>query len=129
ARDQSKTWEMHGTLIKNQQPHDRRALEKYAQELGLNMGKFKDARDSGKWKAKVDAEQAEGNKIGARGTPSFFVNGKSFVGAQPFEAFKAKVDEELKNADATMKAKHVTAAKLYDELMKDAKAEVAVAPA
>ncbi len=47
--------------------------------------KFKAALDSGKWKQKVDAEAAEGNKIGASGTPAFFINGKSVVGAQPFE--------------------------------------------
>src|SRR5579871_3296877 len=129
AKAQGKFWEMHDVMFKNQQALDRPALEKYAGEIGLDVGKFKADLDSGKWKQKVDDELAEGNKIGARGTPSFFVNGKSFVGAQPFEAFKAKVDEELKNADATMKAKHVSAAKLYDELMKDAKAEVAAAPA
>jgi protein-disulfide isomerase len=129
AKEQGKFWEMHGKLFGNQQALDRPALEKYAQELGLNMGKFKEALDSGKFKAKVDAELAEGNKIGARGTPSFFVNGKSFVGAQPFESFKAKIDEEIKNADAISAKKHVTGTKIYDELMKDAKAEVAAAPA
>jgi protein-disulfide isomerase len=129
AKAQGKFWEMHGIMFKNQQALDRPSLEKYAGEIGLDVGKFKADLDSGKWKAKVDAELAEGNKIGARGTPSFFVNGKTFVGAQPFDAFKAKIDEEIKNADAVSKAKHVTGAKIYDELMKDAKAEVAAAAA
>jgi protein-disulfide isomerase len=123
-----KFWEMHEILFKNQQALDRPSLEKYAQQIGLNVDKFKADLDSGKWKQKVDAESAEGSKIGARGTPSFFVNGKPFVGAQPLEAFKAKIDEEIKNADAVMK-KGVSAAKLYDELMKSAKTEVAAAPA
>ncbi len=129
AKAQGKFWQMHEIMFKNQQALDRPSLEKYAGEIGLDVGKFKADLDSGKWKQKVDAEMAEGNKIGARGTPSFFVNGKSFVGAQPFEAFKAKIDEELKNADATIKAKHVSPAKLYDELMKEAKEQVAAAPA
>ena len=60
---------------------------------------------------KVDAELAEGNKIGARGTPSFFINGKPFVGAQPFEAFKAKIDEEIKNADALIEEGHAGGAR------------------
>src|SRR5262249_31886715 len=109
---------------------DRPSLEKFAGEIGLNVDKFKADLDSGKYKAKVDAELAEGNKIGARGTPSFFVNGKPFVGAQPFEAFKAKIDEEIKNADAVMKKEHVAAGdKLYAAMQKGAKTEVAAAPA
>jgi protein-disulfide isomerase len=123
-----KFWEMHKKLFASQQALDRANLEKYAQELGLNVDKFKADLDSGKFKQKVDQEMAEGNKIGARGTPSFFINGKIFAGAQPFEAFKAKIDAELANADAMIK-KGVPVAKLYDTLMKDAKAEVAAAPA
>ena len=128
ANAQGKFWEMHDKLFANQQALDRPSLEKYASELGLDMNKFKSDLDTGKWKKKVDEEQAEGNKIGARGTPSFFVNGKSLVGAQPYEAFKAKIDEEIKNADAMIK-KGTPVAKIYDELMKNAKSEVAAAPA
>ena len=128
AKAQGKFWEMHDKLFANQQALDRPSLDKYASEIGLNMEKFKADLDSHKWAKKVDEEQAEGNKIGARGTPSFFVNGKSLVGAQPYEAFKTKIDEEIKNADAMIK-KGTPVAKLYDELMKNAKAEVAAAPA
>ncbi len=128
AKAQGKFWQMHEKLFANQQALDRPNLEKFAQEIGLNMNQFKGDLDSGKWKKKVDDEMAEGNKIGARGTPSFFVNGKPFVGAQPFEAFKAKIDEEIKNADALIK-KGTSVAKVYDTLMKDAKSEVAAAPA
>jgi protein-disulfide isomerase len=128
AKAQGKFWQMHEKLFANQQALDRPNLEKYAQEIGLDMNKFKADLDSGKWKAKVDQEMAEGNKIGARGTPSFFINGKPFVGAQPFDAFKAKIDEEIKNADALLK-KGVPVAKLYDTIIKDGKTEVAAAPA
>jgi len=128
AKAQGKFWQMHEKLFANQQALDRPNLEKFAEEIGLNMNQFKGDLDSGKWKKKVDDEMAEGNKIGARGTPSFFVNGKPFVGAQPFEAFKAKIDDEIKNADAILK-KGVSLAKLYDAILKDAKAEVAAGPA
>src|SRR5205823_2846969 len=73
-----------------------------------------------------DAELAEGNKIGANGTPAFFINGKPFVGAQPFEAFKGKIDEAIKEADDKAKGNY---ARYYDDLMKTAKTEVAAAPA
>ena len=46
ANEQGKFWEMHDKLFANQQALDRAALEKYAQELGLDMDKFKAALDS-----------------------------------------------------------------------------------
>jgi protein-disulfide isomerase len=96
ANEQGKFWQMHDKLFANQQALDRPSLEKYAQELGLDMGKFKKALDSGKFKDKVDAEAKEGAAVGATGTPTFFINGTKLVGAQPVDAFKAAIDKELK---------------------------------
>jgi protein-disulfide isomerase len=96
ANEQGKFWQMHDKLFANQQALDRASLEKYAQELGLNMTKFKAALDSGKFKDKVDAEAKEGAAVGASGTPTFFINGTKLVGAQPFDAFKTAIDKELK---------------------------------
>jgi len=98
ANEQGKFWQMHDKLFANQQALDRPALEKYAQELGLDMAKFKAALDSGKFKDKVDAEDKEGAAFGVTGTPTFFINGTRLVGAQPFESFKAAIDKELKGS-------------------------------
>jgi len=96
ANEQGKFWQMHDKLFANQQALDRPSLEKYAQEIGLDMGKFKAALDSGKFKDKVDAEDKEGAAFGVTGTPTFFINGTRLVGAQPLESFKAAIDKELK---------------------------------
>ncbi|HET6281409.1 MAG TPA: thioredoxin domain-containing protein [Polyangia bacterium] len=128
AGEQGKFWEMHDKIFANQQTLDRPTYEKYAQELNLNMGKFKAALDSQKGKAEIEADAAAGGKIGARGTPAFFINGKFLSGAQPYESFKAKIDEELKTAEALV-AKGTPKAKVYDAVMKDAKSEVPAAPA
>jgi len=128
AKDQGKFWEMHDKIFADQQHMDRPTYEKYAQELGLNMGKFKAALDAEKGKEAIQQDGASGGKIGARGTPAFFINGKFLSGAQPFEMFKTKIDEELKTAEA-MVAKGTPKSKVYDVLMKDAKTEVAAAPA
>ncbi len=96
ANEQGKFWEMHDKLFANQQALDRPNLEKYAEDLGLNMAKFKAALDSGKFKDRVDREAKEGNGYGATGTPTFFINGKKLVGAQPVDAFKTAIDAELK---------------------------------
>jgi len=96
AHEQGKFWEMHDKMFANQQGLDRPSLEKAAEEIGLNMGKFKQALDSGKFKDQVKKEMDYGQKIGVRGTPAFFINGKFLSGAQPVDRFKALIDEALK---------------------------------
>ena len=43
------------------------------------------------------------NAVGANGTPTFFINGRELVGAQPFDAFEKIIDEEIKKADELIK--------------------------
>ena len=123
ANQQGKFWQMHEKLFKNQQALAAADLEKYAQEIGLNMGKFKAALEDKKIAADIEADTAAGGKIGARGTPAFFINGHFLSGAQPFERFKSVIDEELKKAEELAK-KVGGKGKVYDALMKTAKAEV-----
>jgi len=96
AHEQGKFWEMHDKLFANQQALDRPSLDKHAEELGLNMGKFKTAMDSGKFKAAIAKDQADAAKAGAQGTPTFLINGTKLVGAQPVDKFKELIDAELK---------------------------------
>ena len=71
------------------------ALKKHAAAIGLDQAAFDQCLDSGKFAAAVAADAAQGEKLGVNSTPSFFVNGRPLVGAQPFDAFKAVIDEEL----------------------------------
>ncbi len=95
ANEQGKFWEYHDKLFANQQALDRSSLERYAQEVGLEMGRFRAALDSNKFDAQISADSAEGTRLGASGTPTFFINGRQLVGAQPFASFKQIIDEEL----------------------------------
>jgi len=95
ANEQGKFWEMHDKIFENQSALTATDLERYASEVGLDMAKYKAAASSGKFKAQIQADQAEGAKIGANGTPTFFINGQKLVGAQPFPAFKSLIDAEL----------------------------------
>jgi protein-disulfide isomerase len=119
ANEQGKFWQMHDKMFANQQALDRPALEGYAKELGLDVGKFKAALDSGKFTKRVEEDSAAGMAAGANGTPTFFINGREFVGAQPFEAFKNLIDEEIKKADAVL-ARGVKLPDVYAELQKEA---------
>ena len=86
-------------MFDNQRALENDKLDGYAKEAGIDMGKFKKCvADSGKYKARIEADQGTAAKLGARGTPAFFINGRFLSGAQPFPAFKTIIDEELKKA-------------------------------
>ncbi|MBJ6764903.1 thioredoxin domain-containing protein [Myxococcaceae bacterium JPH2] len=98
AHEQGKFWEMHDLLFSNQRALDRASLEGYAQSLGLDMKSFRTALDTGKNDARIAADMAEGLKIGAGATPTFFINGRPVVGAEPIDHFRRIIDDELRKA-------------------------------
>ena len=62
------------------------------------MAQFRSALDNEEHKDVIEAQQRLAQSLGARGTPSFFVNGRNVRGAQPFPAFKRVIDQELARA-------------------------------
>ncbi|MCG3174194.1 MAG: hypothetical protein GMKNLPBB_02421 [Myxococcota bacterium] len=97
AHRQGKFWEYHDKLFDNQRALSDDDLKRYAQELGLDLGKFsKDIADP-KLAEFVDKDTAMAGTVGADGTPTFFVNGERIVGAVPFDNFKTVIDKALKN--------------------------------
>ena len=97
AYKQGKFWEMHDLIFSNQQAENDATYEKYAQQIGLDMAKWKADKESPDVAAQITADSNEGKSVGANGTPAFFINGVNVVGAQPFDKFKSVIDEELKN--------------------------------
>lgn len=70
----------------------------YAQELGLNIEKFK-ADMKGECMQLVQNDMRHLQALGVSATPGFFVNGRFLSGAMPVENFSALIDEELKKAN------------------------------
>jgi protein-disulfide isomerase len=107
ANQQGKFWEYHDILYTQGQSNgdglDKASLEKYADQLALNKGtlgfgknKFNQCLESNATLKTVQADQAEGSKDGITGTPSFFINGKPLVGAQPAANFEKIIEDALK---------------------------------
>jgi len=97
AGEQGKYWEMNKKLFGNQKDLKVETLKKYAEELKLNLDKFNECVDSGKFVDKIRQNQQDGEKVGVSGTPAFFVNGRMLSGARPFESFKEIIDDELES--------------------------------
>jgi protein-disulfide isomerase len=95
AAEQGKFWEYHDTLFANPSRLGDADLKQHAAGLGLDTKQFNACVDTHKYKAQVDADMEAGEDAGVNGTPAFFVNGRMLNGAQPFDAFKRVIDEEL----------------------------------
>lgn len=100
AGDQGKYYEMHDKLFENQSGWSslgdpKETFGEYAKEVGLNVTKFNNCLANGEMKDLVDDDLALSQQVGASGTPTFYINGKQLVGAQPYAAFKAELDQAL----------------------------------
>ena len=91
-------WEYHDLLFVAQPEFSRDQLVGYAARLGLDRTAFASCLDSGRFREAVDADINEGRARGVRGTPTFFINGRRLVGAQPIDAFREAVRDALEDA-------------------------------
>jgi protein-disulfide isomerase len=96
AAEQGKFWEYHDRLFDHQDKLGDSDLKDHAVALGLESGKFNTCVNTHKYQKDIEADIADANEIGVTGTPAFFINGRSLDGAQPFEAFKQIIDDELR---------------------------------
>lgn len=68
-------------------------------DSGVDKDKFSDCLDNKKTLDLVKQDQQEGQSVGVNGTPAFIINGRLISGAQPYDNFKAVIDDELARAD------------------------------
>ena len=95
AHVQGKFWPFHDLMFENQRKLDRPNLETYAEQLGLDMGKFKAALDNKTHEASVKADLELGKASGVRGTPTVFINGKRARNAADFKSLTETIDKAL----------------------------------
>ncbi len=98
AGDQGSFFAYHEVLFKNNRSLDDRSLVGYAAQVGLDIRKFENCLQSGRKADVVDDDVQAGMARGLVGTPSFLVNGRILVGAQPLEVFQRQIDRELAKA-------------------------------
>ncbi|MBN2192166.1 MAG: thioredoxin domain-containing protein [Polyangiaceae bacterium] len=87
-------WAMHDLLFQHQADPgglERPALESYASQIGLNLGRFRAALDQNRHTAAVEASANVANQAGIHGTPTSVVNGYLVSGADSLQAFRRAV--------------------------------------
>ncbi|OIP97245.1 hypothetical protein AUK40_03610 [Candidatus Wirthbacteria bacterium CG2_30_54_11] len=96
---QGKFWEMEELLYDRQtewaNSDARSKFISYAEELGLNVEKFKSDMDSKQTKVLVKADQNSGFEQGIQGTPTFFLNGKKLDVVGGYDGLKQLIEEKL----------------------------------
>jgi protein-disulfide isomerase len=100
AADQGKFWEYHDLLFSRQAGENQGAFNKdkllaMAAELKLDMVRFEPCLKNDQTQGRVQTDTQEGQQVGVRGTPTFFVNGRAVVGAVPLQQLRAIVEQAL----------------------------------
>lgn len=96
AHKKNKFWEFHDLLFKNHDKLDDQKILEIRKMLGLDTLEFKALTKSQDVRSKVASDRNEGNRIGVRGTPTVFVNGKKLKN-KSLEGFKQAIEKELKS--------------------------------
>ena len=109
AGEQGKYWEAQDLLFKKQgewgekhgAPPDPNAppinvlFDKYAKELGIDMEKARVSINARKFDEKIERDRKDGQGLGVRRTPTFFVNGRELARFGEGD-LRALIEEELK---------------------------------
>ena len=95
AHKQGKYWEFRDLLFANNRNLADDQLVAHATALGLKLDRFRADMASPEIDQLISADERIAQEIGATGTPTFLINGRKLVGAQPLEAFKQRIDSEL----------------------------------
>jgi protein-disulfide isomerase len=109
AGEQGKFWELHDRLLRNQMAIGAEFLPLHAEMLKLDLPRFQECVESGKYAASIRASVIQGKKAGVKGTPGFFLGltdpassklkAVTYVdGAQPYETFKEAIEKLLSRA-------------------------------
>ncbi len=120
ARRQGKFWKMNDRLFDNQKQMTDENFRKWAKKIGLKVRRFEKDMKDGELKRRIEADQAQGIALGARGTPAFFINGRFLSGAQPLANFSQVIDEEIVKAKKLLD-RGVPATRIYETTIEKGK--------
>ena len=105
AKDQGMFWEYHYMLYNNWEGENTGwitddSLNKFAENIDMNMNEFSKCMTEKKWMNLINASQEDAKIMGIGGTPSFFLIGPeneivNIHGAQPYDVFKESFDLHL----------------------------------
>ena len=70
-------------------------LKGFAAELGLDTERFSACLDAGDYRSEVRQEYNDGQRLGVRGTPTLFVDGRMVRNGGDYQALRAAIEAAL----------------------------------
>lgn len=96
--DNYKSWAVaaNGKSLSSDKQQAVKQFEKFAQQLGLDVDKFRTDMQSDKVSQRIQQDKAAGDKAGVSGTPTFFLDGKKLqLGNSPLKNLRSELDGAL----------------------------------
>jgi protein-disulfide isomerase len=94
AHEQGKFWQMHDALFAVSTQLNKETIEKAAQDIGLDMEKFKKDLAGPTVQEKLKKDMVDAGKAGVGGTPTLFINGRQVKGRGE-NVLQEMIDQEL----------------------------------
>jgi protein-disulfide isomerase len=91
AAAQDSFWEMHDTLLSNQDALRLPDLTRYAEQLGLDVERFRRDLHAHEHADRVLVDVAGADESGVSGTPTFFINGRRYYGVYDIDTLTEAV--------------------------------------
>lgn len=95
AQKLGKFWEYQRALFASKVELDQTELEGIAEDVGLDVEVFRSTLANPELDVALERDLADAERVSAKGTPTFFVNGRRVSGAQPYAVFAKAIDEAL----------------------------------
>jgi len=99
ADRQGRFWEFHDELFKNYNRLNDQVIQEIGTQLGLDQAKFIEDQKSPVEAARIQQDYEEGLRLGVRGTPTIFINGRK-LNDRSMQNMEAITEEEIKDAKA-----------------------------
>ena len=95
AGQQGKFWEFHDEMFKNYNRLNDQKVQEIVTQLGLDQAKFNTDQKSPVETARIRQDYEEGIRLGVRGTPTVFINGRRLKN-RSMKNMEAIIEEEIK---------------------------------
>lgn len=94
AHEQGKFWEFHDKLFANFSQLNDQKIDDIALQLGLDMDRYNQDKKDSKLLMTINRDLQDGARVGVRGTPTIFVNGR-LLQQRSMQGFQNVIDKEL----------------------------------
>jgi protein-disulfide isomerase len=91
AAAHGKFWEMYELLLSHQDALNVKDLMGYADQLGLDADRFREALRKQKYAPRIAEDMESADQSGVSGTPTFFINGRRHYGVYDVATLSSEV--------------------------------------